>query len=266
MTFAVPAPGGPITPTAPSCRSIGRGTLAATRRTSSGTPTVPTVSCRCPLNYGITRAPGNERRKPPAGPTYARSRSADRDARRLQRGVDMGGVIGARAVLLDLFETLFTEYRHSAPPRWGVASRELGLDSSAFRRVWTDLKDRRMTTELSYRDTLRLVCEELGHEPPLSVISDLDAVRCRDKAACLSGARRGSHRRTQGLAVLGRPASDCLQLQRGRSHRLPGIRPCAARRRRGLVICGRQGEARPGDLRVGLRAPRRRSPRLSLRR
>jgi FMN phosphatase YigB (HAD superfamily) len=93
-------------------------------------------------------------------------------------------VTGVRAVLFDLFETLFTEFRHATPPRWGVASRELGLDSDAFRRSWAGLKDRRMTTALSYRDALHLICAELGHEPPAGVIDELDGIRGRDKAAC----------------------------------------------------------------------------------
>jgi HAD superfamily hydrolase (TIGR01549 family) len=95
-------------------------------------------------------------------------------------------VIGAPAVLFDLFETLFTEYRHPTPPRWGVPSRELGLDPVGFRHAWMNLQERRMTTPLTYAEALQLICEELGCEPPPGAIAELDEIRCRDKAACFS--------------------------------------------------------------------------------
>lgn len=91
------------------------------------------------------------------------------------------------AVVFDLFETLFTEWRgptDGPPPRWGIPSGDLRIDEQSFRREWTALQPMRMTSSISYVEALTLICERLGHEPPMPVINELDALRCADKASC----------------------------------------------------------------------------------
>lgn len=96
---------------------------------------------------------------------------------------------GVDAVLFDLFETLFTEWRGTAdrpPPRWGVPGAELGVDEQEFRQAWSALQSRRMTSPFSYVDALAEICRGLGHEPPMAAICELDALRCADKSSCFN--------------------------------------------------------------------------------
>jgi putative hydrolase of the HAD superfamily len=92
------------------------------------------------------------------------------------------------AVLFDLFETLFTEWRGTpdGPPRWGVPGAELGVDEQEFRRAWAALQSRRMTSPFPYVDALAEICQSLGHEPPMAAIRELDALRCADKSSCFN--------------------------------------------------------------------------------
>lgn len=96
---------------------------------------------------------------------------------------------GVDAVLFDLFETLFTEWRGPAdrpPPRWGMPGAELGVDEQEFRRAWSALQPQRMTSTFSYVDALAEICRDLGHEPPMATIRELDALRCVDKSSCFN--------------------------------------------------------------------------------
>jgi FMN phosphatase YigB (HAD superfamily) len=100
-------------------------------------------------------------------------------------GRDQTGDVGA--VLFDLFETLFTEWRGDVdgpPPRWGAPAAELGVPDEEFRTGWTALQDRRLTGRFSYRDALVEICNGAGREPPMAVICELDELRCADKSAC----------------------------------------------------------------------------------
>ncbi len=93
-----------------------------------------------------------------------------------------------RAVVFDLFETLITEIRQpDAPtPRWGMLTRELGLDRDAFQEAWRALQHRRMTSPVTYRDGLAQLCRDLGTDPPANLIQELDQLRAADKRRCFA--------------------------------------------------------------------------------
>lgn len=92
-----------------------------------------------------------------------------------------------RAVLFDLFETLIIEVEAGKPyvvPKWGSPAGVLGLTADEFRRGWEDLRSRRMTSALSYLQSLHEVCASAGREPPMEAIEALNYSRRRDKARC----------------------------------------------------------------------------------
>jgi putative hydrolase of the HAD superfamily len=89
------------------------------------------------------------------------------------------------AVLFDLFETLMTEMAAATdgPPAWGVAGRHLGIADDEFRRAWSGLKARRMTSELSFVDALVEVCESAGVTPAMDEIHRLHDLRQSSRTA-----------------------------------------------------------------------------------
>lgn len=95
-----------------------------------------------------------------------------------------------QAVVFDLFETLVSE-RWSGPavgpPRWGGPSlpSTLGVPEDLFRPEWRRLRDRRMTSRLSYRESLREICDGLGVSLLDEVLDGLDEERGRAKDRAL---------------------------------------------------------------------------------
>jgi HAD superfamily hydrolase (TIGR01509 family) len=100
---------------------------------------------------------------------------------RCRRGVSGSGKTErvVQGVLFDLFETLMTEFviESAGPPVWGAPGDALGVEEASFRRGWADRKDRRMTSELSYIETLTEICHECGVVPPATTILELHELR-----------------------------------------------------------------------------------------
>lgn len=82
-----------------------------------------------------------------------------------------------KAVIFDLYETLISEYVPVWKPQQTVIER-LGLEVDAFRPLWGRLQRARFTREIpDYATVLRLICQELGHEPDEALLATLQAER-----------------------------------------------------------------------------------------
>lgn len=87
-----------------------------------------------------------------------------------------------KAILFDWYETLVTE-RGSTPVRASSLGNPLGLDPSAFRPIWKQLRFRVVRGELSFATALTDIGVQLGIAVDPAVVREICAGRLREKTA-----------------------------------------------------------------------------------
>ncbi len=85
------------------------------------------------------------------------------------------------AILFDLYETLVTE-RGTAPTRASSLGQRLGLDGTAFLRLWRSQRPRVIRGHISFGDALVEVGEQLGQTVDPAIVRGLCEERCREKS------------------------------------------------------------------------------------
>lgn len=88
-----------------------------------------------------------------------------------------------RAVIFDLFETLVTEWDHEK-----YTKRQMSADLQApfeeFSALWESLHEKQYRGEITFRESLRYVCDKLGISLDDRLAEQVTARRKTTKAAC----------------------------------------------------------------------------------
>jgi FMN phosphatase YigB (HAD superfamily) len=83
-----------------------------------------------------------------------------------------------KAVIFDLYETLVTQ-SGTAVPRGGALGESLGLDPTAYRREWKQLRPRILRGELTFQQALREIVRRLEAGIPVDLIQRASDERIR---------------------------------------------------------------------------------------
>ena len=88
-----------------------------------------------------------------------------------------------KAIIFDLFETLVTEWGHEKYTKRKMSS-DLQCPLEDFSRCWEALHDQQYRGEISFQDSLRYVCGQLGAPVDEERIRQITAHRMKTKGAC----------------------------------------------------------------------------------
>lgn len=88
-----------------------------------------------------------------------------------------------KAVIFDLFETLITEWGHEKYTKRDM-SEDLHVPEKAFADCWESLHERQYRGGITFAESLRYVCGQLGVPADEAVIGRMTKRRTETKSAC----------------------------------------------------------------------------------